>query len=213
MTTSTGQDGRSQRAEEKRKLRVREIEEAAAALFAERGFHVTSVTDVIARAGISRGTFYLYFESKEAVFLSLLARFTRDIIRAVQVVDPNGPNPTGEIAQNLERVVNVVFDNPDLTRLVFQQSLGVDDDVDAELRRLYDFLHEMLEGALQNGARAGLTRHVNEPLVATALIGGIKEVFYERLSRIEIDTSHAARAVVVSELLEFGLRGLYVRQA
>lgn len=200
------EDGRSVRAHAMRKDRMDGIADAAARLFSDRGYHDTSVSQVIDEAGISRGTFYLYFDSKEALFLELMDRFIRHIVDVVEVVDPNGADPEGRIADNLRRVVDVVFDNRHLTLLVFRQSLGVNEEVDAKLRRLYGFLQEMVEGALLNGAKSGLIRAVNAPLVATALIGGMKEVFF-RLLVEESDQEHD-RGVVVTELLDFGLGGL-----
>jgi len=52
--------------------RPAEILEAALAVFAERGFAATRMDDIARRAGVTKGTIYLYFESKEAVFRSLV---------------------------------------------------------------------------------------------------------------------------------------------
>jgi AcrR family transcriptional regulator len=53
--------------------RIPEILEAALATFAEKGFAGTRMDDIATRAGITKGTIYLYFESKDAVF-KMLAR-------------------------------------------------------------------------------------------------------------------------------------------
>ena len=203
------EDGRSVRAEAKRQQRFLEIERVAARLFSENGFHATSVADVIEAANISRGTFYLYFDSKESLFLSLMDRLIRQIMTAVRVVDPHGENPTREIAENIHRVIDVVFDNPNLTRLVFQQSVGLNPEIDAKLQRLYGFLQEMVEGALINGAKTGLIREGNVPLVAQVLIGGMKEVFHALLSAGS--NTNLERGAMAMELLEFGLHGLQTR--
>lgn len=200
------EDRRRVRALAMREDRKAGILDAAAKLFSERGYHTTSITHVIEQAGISRGTFYLYFDSKETLFLELMDRFIHQILDVVEVVDPEGPQPERRIAENLRRVVDVVFDNRHLTLLVFRQSLGVNDEVDTKLRHLYDFLQEMVQGALVNGAESGLTRPCNAPLVATALIGAMKEVFF-RLLVEESDVDHD-REAVTAELLDFGLGGL-----
>jgi AcrR family transcriptional regulator len=51
--------------------RPQEILDAALACFAERGFAATRMEDIAARAGVTKGTIYLYFENKEAVFKTL----------------------------------------------------------------------------------------------------------------------------------------------
>ena len=52
--------------------RPAEILEAALAVFAERGYAATRMDDIAARAGVTKGTIYLYFESKDAVFRGLV---------------------------------------------------------------------------------------------------------------------------------------------
>ncbi len=58
-------------AEETRAARRDQIIAAAVACFARAGYHATTMADVAARAGVSKGTPYLYLESKEALFLAL----------------------------------------------------------------------------------------------------------------------------------------------
>jgi AcrR family transcriptional regulator len=199
-------DKRAARSEAQRELRRELILKAAASLFARRGYHATSVSDVIDAADISRGTFYLYFDSKDSLFLDLLEQFIQRLMAVVEVVDPSGPNPTEEIRRNVRRVVDVVFDNRDLTVMVLREVFGLKPEVDEKLARFYGFVHEMVEGALANGARLGLIRKVNEPVVATALIGAIKEVFLHHL--VVAPKSAPEREAVAESLLDFGLRGL-----
>jgi AcrR family transcriptional regulator len=201
---------RSSRAEAQRERRRVHILLAAAKLFGQRGYHGTSVADVIEAAEISRGTFYLYFDSKDAVFLELMEQFIQRIMAVVQVVDPEGPTPTERIAENVRRVVDVVFEHRDLTVMVLREGFGVRPEVDEKLGRFYGFVREMLEGALRNGARHGLTRQVDEALAATALIGAIKEVF---LNELVLGHSHEDGRKAISEaLVDFGLRGLLIQR-
>jgi AcrR family transcriptional regulator len=73
--------------------RPQEILAAALAVFAERGFAAARMDDIAARARVSKGTIYLYFESKEAVFRALiqetLAKRVSDL--AAFVRDHRGP--------------------------------------------------------------------------------------------------------------------------
>lgn len=52
--------------------RPSELIAAALDLFVDRGFAATRLDDVAARAGVSKGTLYLYFESKEALFKAVI---------------------------------------------------------------------------------------------------------------------------------------------
>ena len=58
-------------AEQTRAARRDQIVAAALACFARTGYHATTMADVAAQAGVSKGTPYLYFDSKQALFLAL----------------------------------------------------------------------------------------------------------------------------------------------
>lgn len=201
-------DGRVVRAEYMREQRRAEILRTAEAVFSEHGYHSTSVADVIDAAGISRGTFYLYFTGKDALFLDLIDLFVSRVIAVVTQVDPKDPAALDQIYDNLRRVVDVVFDNRHLAVLVIREQVGRDQALDEKLNRLYGFLHEMVEGALSKGASYQLNRPVNEAIVATAIIGAVKQVFYRHLVIDRVET--VDREAVAKSLFEFGFRGLLI---
>jgi len=59
----------------------RALLDAAAAEFGEKGFHDSSIVSITARAGVALGTFYTYFDSKEALFRALVGDIS-DQVRA-----------------------------------------------------------------------------------------------------------------------------------
>jgi AcrR family transcriptional regulator len=52
--------------------RRHQLLEAATWVFARKGYRRAGVSDIIARARVARGTFYLYLDSKEQVFLAIV---------------------------------------------------------------------------------------------------------------------------------------------
>jgi AcrR family transcriptional regulator len=72
-------------------LRRQELLDCAQALFLERGYEHASLNDVIAAAGSSKGAFYHYFSSKEALLEALAGRLAQQALAQVQDV-PNDPD-------------------------------------------------------------------------------------------------------------------------
>ena len=64
--------------------RPAEIIAAALETFAERGFAATRLDDIATRAGVTRGTLYLYFSSKEELFKAVVRQSIAPIIRAAR---------------------------------------------------------------------------------------------------------------------------------
>jgi len=83
----------SQRWHRRKDDRPEEIIAAALDLFTQKGFAATRLDDVAGRAGISKGTLYLYFESKEALFKAVvMAMVVPEIERAEQrILNFHGP--------------------------------------------------------------------------------------------------------------------------
>src|SRR5215467_6856516 len=71
MRSGPGTGGVPKIAEQARAARREQIIAAGLACFARAGYHTTTMADVAAQAGVSKGTPYLYFASKEALFLAL----------------------------------------------------------------------------------------------------------------------------------------------
>jgi len=72
----------------RKEARPEEILDSALKLFTEKGFSSTRMVDVAKAAGISKGTLYLYFDSKEAIFRDVVQqRITPQIDRVAVLVD------------------------------------------------------------------------------------------------------------------------------
>ena len=65
-------DGSIKARRRRKDARPSELTSAALDLFVEKGFSATRLDDVAARAGVSKGTLYLYFDSKEALFKAVI---------------------------------------------------------------------------------------------------------------------------------------------
>ena len=68
--------------ERRKEARPGELLDAALALFVDRGFAATRVEEVAARAGVSKGTLFLYFQSKEDLFKAVIRENIASLFRA-----------------------------------------------------------------------------------------------------------------------------------
>ncbi len=74
----------TQRRAREKELRRRSILDSARAVFFEDGFHLATVDDVAARAEVSKGTVYLYFESKETILAHLLLEGLDELVAVLE---------------------------------------------------------------------------------------------------------------------------------
>jgi AcrR family transcriptional regulator len=144
--------------------RPEEILTAALDVFTERGFAATKLEDVARKAGVTKGTIYLYYESKEALFKAIV-RGT--IVPVIAKGEELAQSFTGSARELFERLVREYW------RLVGETELaGIPKLMMAEagnfpeLARFYyqevvTRGHKLMAGVLERGIKAGEFRPVN----------------------------------------------------
>ncbi|MFN0182414.1 MAG: TetR/AcrR family transcriptional regulator [Aquabacterium sp.] len=85
----------------RKEARPQELLEAALALFVEKGFAATRAEEVATRAGVSKGTLYLYFPSKEDLLKAVIAHFLSARIAGVAQEVTRHQGPTEDLARGL----------------------------------------------------------------------------------------------------------------
>ena len=83
--------------------RPEEIIAAALDLFVERGFAATRLDDVAARAGVSKGTLYLYFENKEDLFKAVVRGNMVPVLQHGEALVDTFAGSSSELLQQLVR--------------------------------------------------------------------------------------------------------------
>jgi AcrR family transcriptional regulator len=168
--------------------------DAARRCFVRRGYHHTSVADVIGEAGVARGTFYNYFESRRAVYQAVLETVVEDVARAARPIDVSGNIPE-QTRANVERVVRAVI-APSVSRLLLADAVGLDAEGDATLRDFYGAALGRIERALSLGQQIGVVRAGDTRLLARCVLGAVKEpVFQAALAGEELDPDALVDAV------------------
>jgi len=140
-------DGRVSRAQRLRESRRAAVLAVARKIFSQKGYHATSINDLIEAADIARGTFYLYFESKRAIFEELL-----------------------------DGLVTTLLDNREMARILLREAVGIDTDFDRKLSDFYGRIEAMFISALNTGRQLGLVRPCDAHVVARCILGSVKEV-------------------------------------
>lgn len=104
-----------------RALRRRQILDAAARVFAQRGYSLTDLEIVAEQVGVSKGTIYRYFRSKRALFLAAVDEGMNQLREAIDVVRHSTADPL----ETIERVVRVYLqffrDHPHVVELLVQE--------------------------------------------------------------------------------------------
>jgi AcrR family transcriptional regulator len=116
---STAADDRSRGSQGRRES----ILQAAAELFAERGFAKTLVEEIAMAAGVSKGLIYVHFESKNALLVAVIDRAVADWTRATLRGSSKARSAMGVIVEGLRASVAYASHDP-ILRGILGQDLG-----------------------------------------------------------------------------------------
>jgi len=155
----------------RKSARPEEILQAALEVFTDRGFAATKLEDVARRAGVTKGTIYLYYESKEALFKALVRETIVPVIAKGEALANSFTGTARDLFEQLVReYFRLVGDTPlsGIPRLMIAEAGNF-----PELARFYyeevvTRGHRLMAGVLERGMKAGEFRRV-DVAVATKL--------------------------------------------
>lgn len=160
---------------------------AMSAAIAEKGYGATTIADVVARARVSRRTFYEHFTDKEACLLVCHTMLGDRILVAMTTGFAVEAPLLDRITKSVHALIDLLTENPELTHThyVAIQAAG------QEARRARREVQTGLAGQLQKLAeRARLDDprvKVPSPYMATAIVGGIGELIVQAVDFDRID--------------------------
>ena len=168
-----------------RQARRAQVLRHAKRIFARKGYHRTNVADIIARARIARGTFYLYFQNKKDLFEELLEQAVTELTQRIQRLrpGPDEPDPVDQLRANLTRVLSYAMAERELTDILLNHSTGFDHELDDKIQDFYDRIAALIKRSLDLGIEMNLVRNSDTRAVSYAILGGIKEVDRDALAQ------------------------------
>jgi AcrR family transcriptional regulator len=186
--------------EQVREERRRQILGAALEVFSRKGYHATNVSDVAAQAGVSQGTIYWYFDSKDELFqaalLSAFGDLGDDVIGVLSVCE----TATEKLSALAESMVGLA----DVAEGLFMLFLGYwasSDREEASAQIWVDVLNqykEVVVDVIEEGIGRGEFKPIDAESLVWALLAAydglaaytvvVPDIDLNRISRVLVDT-------------------------
>ncbi|HEC13044.1 MAG TPA: TetR/AcrR family transcriptional regulator [Acidiferrobacteraceae bacterium] len=163
----------------RKEARPEEIVEAALALFVEKGFSATRMAEVAKQAGISKGTLYLYFDSKEKIFHAVIQHFITPMIDEVETLVKNYQGSTEALIKQLVHGWwGSIWNTPlsGIPKLVISEAGNFPDMARFYMENVVKRVRSLLEQIIQTGVQRGEFRDVDIPTVTRLLMAPIIQI-------------------------------------
>jgi AcrR family transcriptional regulator len=161
-----GPDDKTPRTERGRRT-LRKLLDAAAEEFGEKGFHEASVSSITRRAGVALGSFYTYFDSKDALFRALVGDMSEKVRTSARSALHEGMGPLEIERAALAAFLRFAAEHKEIYRIIDEAEF-VDP---ASYRQHYETIAARITDRLRAGAAAGEFREGLGELEAWAMMG------------------------------------------
>jgi AcrR family transcriptional regulator len=194
----------SPQVETQTKQRRQEIMQAALACFARKGYHKTTMDDIVAESGLSKGTLYWYFKNKDDLFLSLVKSYFLNMGQDTEDVLEQHTTASHKLRAITQQTVQFFLETKEFFNVFFE--FWMQSALNEELNQLFSNIliqyREALATVITEGIEAGEFKTVDAYQLAfpfMAVYDGL--AFYAMLMPDVVDVEHASQ-VFIETLLD-----------
>lgn len=208
--------GRARRFSRRPEARPEELLEAAVAVFGERGYRATTLDDVARRAGVSKGTVYLYFTSKDDLFRAMVEA---KVVSLLESTEAEVREHTGSATKLLEAVIRRMWaklsrnDMVCMTRLVQAELPQFPEIQQFYFENVIQRHRRLLRTIVERGVAAGEFRADAVQMVPTMVPALVLHLNQSRWLFGALDPDQPAPDAQLQALLSFVFDGIRARPA
>lgn len=142
-------------------------------IFFEKGFNQTKIDDVAERAGIGKGTVYLYFSSKEELLREMLKSYVETYKTFIEGKMAGTDDPPTKIKRLFLSHCELLQQSPHMARLNLGDFSFVNEELKQWLETQKIMFVEQLQAVVDDGIKNGCFRQVNTYLAATFIVSSL----------------------------------------
>jgi AcrR family transcriptional regulator len=186
--------------------RKEQVMETAARLFADQGYHGTTVGDVCDELGVGKGVFYWYFDSKEQLFSELLKSALYHLRRAQQSAIDQIDDPVERLEKGIRASIEYFRSHPGILSLI--RTAARYDSFVGDVNRGQEVVVADTALHIKAGMADGKIRHGDPDLMAHGILGAIFH-FVETYLGTDMNAVED-RPQLADEAAAFCLRGVLI---
>jgi len=201
----------AKRWQRRKDARPPEILDAALAVFAQKGFAATRLDDVAAKAGITKGTIYVYFDSKQALFEALARQSVGAQIEQIKAQLAAFPGSTPELLRLVLSTMGHFITTSDrvvLPRLVLAEAANFPKLAEFWRREVIDSGIWLRSGIIRRGIERGEFREIEPQHAARLCVAPMLIIMLWRTTFAQFDETPYDYQGLIEAHLQTLLKGL-----
>lgn len=152
------------------------ILDAALDVFSSKGYHDSSVDDVVRESNTSKGAVYFHFANKQQLFVALVDKFANLLERRVTEAIENQPNSVARIRAALEACLETFSKYRPLAKILLVQAVGLGTIFEQKRMEVLERFARLIQTNLEQAIASGELPPVDAEITAQAWLGSIYQL-------------------------------------
>lgn len=148
-------------------------------LFEKKGFSETSVQDIVESVGVTKGTFYYYFTSKEALLMEIHLHYINDLISRQRIVTEKEATHCGKLVKTVELLIGEIQTHGPSGRVFFREVQNLSPKNVEEIKARRDDFRLAVERIIRDGVESGEFRETLNPKMISFAVLGVTNWSYQ----------------------------------
>lgn len=152
------------------------ILDAALDVFSQKGYHETSVDEIVTASNTSKGAIYFHFPNKQALFFALVDKFANLLEKRADEAISKEQAGIVRVDVALRTILDVFGQYRPLAKIMLVQAVGLGTAFEMKRMELHDRFAALIRRYLDEAIELGDIEPVDTELVAYAWMGAINEI-------------------------------------
>lgn len=189
--------------------RKEEIIQAGIEIFADKGYYNTHISEIVESVGIAKGTFYLYFNSKKDLFISLINRYEDIFLELfdIDVLAAETDNLKLFFSKLLTKIFSLYKEHENLSIIILREAVAVNEKFREEFKKMearrFQRINNLYQFLLDNHY---LDQEIDFDYFVCVFVGIMESIVMRRLLLSDQEFNAEEAAVKASIYLEKAIK-------
>ncbi|UOQ50272.1 TetR/AcrR family transcriptional regulator [Gracilibacillus caseinilyticus] len=160
-------------------------------LFAEKGFHTTSIQEIASTSEVSKGAFYIHFDSKDDLLVEIFKYYSETIMEKLNRMEHSSDDPFETFTNQIAAFLDLYKDHKEYLLMHFRDNIHLGDKMDDLIRSLHKQSYDWMEERLRNIYGSQLSVHMTDIIIQVdSLLSGYFK--WIAIHHLDFDSTHLA---------------------
>lgn len=182
----------------------RRILEESVKLFAKKGYYSTSIQEIVNQSQVSKGAFYLYFSSKEALVLEIIEYYHALVLEKVNAIRSENIDPRIKLQSQVQMIIDLVSEHREYVLMTVRDKINIEE-IDQLMYRVNKSNFNWIKMSIEEVYGKEIERYSVD---ATILLDGLVQGYLKSIVLFDLDLDNTCLAQFIIQRFDDMVKGL-----